>query len=332
VNVFLWHVHGAWTTAFVQGPHRYFVPVTDDRGPDGRGRARTYDWPATTVEVTREQARDLAVDVVVLQRPRELAGLCEDWLGGRRPGRDVPAVYVEHNAPQGRISEMRHPVADRSDLTLVHVTYFNDLFWDAGTTATRVIEHGIVDPGRRYTGELPRAVAVINEPVRRARVTGTDLLDRFAAAVPVDVFGIDAEQLTMGIGDVPHARLHDEMARRRVYVHPLRWTSLGLSLIEAMHLGMPVVALATTEASEAVPRAAGAISTNVDELVRRTRELVADPAAAREAGSLARQYARGRYGLTRFLRDWDDLLAEVSAVSRLSPSRRATGFAANAPL
>jgi glycosyltransferase involved in cell wall biosynthesis len=37
------------------------------------------------------------------------------------------------------------------------------------------------------------------------------------------------------------------MARRRVYLHPVRWTSLGLSLIEAMHLGMPVAGLAARE-------------------------------------------------------------------------------------
>jgi hypothetical protein len=33
--------------------------------------------------------------------------------------------------------------------------------------------------------------------------------------------------------------MHGELARRRVYIHPLRWTSLGLSLIEAMQLAMP---------------------------------------------------------------------------------------------
>ena len=48
------------------------------------------------------------------------------------------------------------------------------------------------------------------------------------------------------VGDLPQGRLHEAMARRRVYLHPMRWTSLGLSLIEAMHLGMPVVALART--------------------------------------------------------------------------------------
>ena len=70
-----------------------------------------------------------------------------------------------------------------------------------------------------------------------------------------------------GIEDLAAGReLHDEMARRRVYLHPIRWTSLGLSLLEAMHLGMPVVALGTTEAAEAVPPEAGVISTRLDVL------------------------------------------------------------------
>jgi hypothetical protein len=313
VNVLLWHVHGSWTTALVQGDHTYLLPVVPDRGPEGRGRAQTWDWPPNAVEVTREEAADADVDVVLVQRPEELDGLAERWLGGRRPGRDLPAIYVEHNAPQGRINEMRHPAADRDGFTVCHVTHFNALFWDCGSTPTRVIEHGIVDPGYRYTGEEARAAVVINEARRRARVTGTDLLERFAAAgVPVDLFGMDAGSVG-GIEDVPQHRLHDEMARRRVYLHPIRWTSLGLSLLEAMHLGMPVVALATTEAPEAVPAGAGVISTRVDVLAEAAREFLADPDRAREAGRAARAAALERYGLERFLADWDDLLSEVVA-------------------
>jgi hypothetical protein len=311
VRILLWHVHGAWTTAFVNGEHDYVVPVLPGRGADGVGIARTYDWPRERVtELAPEALRDEHFDAVVLQRPHELEDLAEDWLG-RRPGRDVPAIYVEHNAPQGRIAEMRHPAADRDDLVLVHVTHFNSLFWDAGSTPTRVIEHGIVDPGERYSGELPRAAAVINEARRRARVTGTDLLERFMEAAPLDLFGIDAASLG-GIEDLPQARLHAELARRRVYVHPIRWTSLGLSLLEAMHLGMPVVALGTTEVHEAVPPQAGVVSTRVDELVAAMRRLVQDRQEAAERGRAARAAALERYGLARFLDSWDELLREVA--------------------
>lgn len=328
MNVLLWHVHGSWTTAFVQGAHRVLIPVLPDRGPDGRGRARTWDWPPNAVEVTPREAAEQDVDAVILQRPCELRGgrgapgLAERWLGARRPGRDVPAIYVEHNAPQGRVADMRHPAADRPDLTLVHVTHFNDLFWDAGSTPTRVIEHGIPDPGYRYTGEIPRAGVVVNEARRRGRVTGTDLLPRFAQAAPLDLFGMDAEALG-GRGDVPQQRMHEELAKRRVYLHPIRWTSLGLSLLEAMHLGMPVVALATTEAHEAVPPRAGAISTRVDLLGSALKRLVHDPDAAREAGRHARAAVLQRYGLRRFLADWDALLAQVVAERRPAQRRRA---------
>jgi len=311
VNVFAWHVHGSWMTAFVHGPHRYLVPVVPDRGPDGRGRAQTYPWPEGAVEITRDEARDAPVDVVVLQRPEEVERAAA-WLGGRVPGRDVPALYVEHNAPQGRIADMRHPIAERDDITLVHVTHFNALFWDAGRAPTRVIEHGIVDPGYRYTGELDRIAVVINEARRRGRVTGTDLLARFDAVAPVDVFGMDAGALG-GIEDLPQEKLHGEMARRRVYVHPVRWTSLGLSLLEAMHLGMPVVALATTEVPEAVPADAGVVSNRIDRLVDAARTFTSDHDAATAAGLRAREYALERYGLPRFLRDWDALLTEVNS-------------------
>jgi hypothetical protein len=305
MNVFLWHVHGSWTTAFVQGTHRYLVPVVPGRGPEGRGRADTYEWPETVVEVTPEAAAKAPVDVVVLQRPEELECEAARWLGGRRPGHDVPAVYLEHSSPQGRIADMRHPAADHPELTLVHVTHFNRLFWDTGSTPVRVIEHGVVDPGHLYEGELPRAGAAINEPGRRGRVVGADLLPELSRAIPIDVFGMGTEH------DLPQWRLHQELARRRVYVHPYRWTSLGLALIEAMQIGMPVVALATTEVPEAVPPAAGFVSNRLEVLQGGLRRLAADRVLAREMGEAAREHALRRYGLARFLNDWQQLLEEV---------------------
>ena len=305
-----WHVHAAWTTSLVHGPHTVLLPVLPGRGPDGRGRAQTYPWPDSAVEVTPEELRDADIDAVVLQRPEEIE-LCERWTG-RRPGRDVPAVFVEHNSPQGRIAEMGHPLAGQDAIPVVHVTHFNALFWDCGAAPTRVLEHGIVDPGERYSGELPRAAVVINEARRRGRVTGTDLLPRFAAAVPLDLFGIDSGSTPWGVEDLPWTDLHTEMARRRVYLHPIRWTSLGLSLLEAMHLGMPVVALGTTEVHEAVPVQAGVVSTKVDVLTDAMRRMIDDPDEAAERGNAARAVALERYGLDRFLADWDDVLEEVT--------------------
>jgi hypothetical protein len=311
MRILLWHVHGSWTTSLVQGDHTYLLPVTPDRGPEGRGRAQTWDWPAAAVEVTPEALADEDVDVVLLQRPEDL-DLADRWLGGRRPGRDLPAVYVEHNTPQGRIADMVHPLADRDDIPVAHVTHFNALLWDTGKAPSLVIEHGVVDPGHRYTGEIDRAVATINEPVRRTRVAGTDLLPRFADVIGVDLFGIASEDAG-GLGNLPQHLLHDEVAKRRCYLHPYRWTSLGLALLEAMHLGVPVVAFDVTEAREAIPPGAGVVSNRWDVLTSAIRELRADPDHARAVGEAGRRAALERYGLARFLSDWDRLLTEVTA-------------------
>ncbi|MFD4988462.1 glycosyltransferase [Streptomyces sp. NPDC058374] len=319
MNILIWHVHGSWSTSFVQGSHSYLVPVLPDRGPDGRGRARTWEWPAGVREVAPERLRAEQIDLMVLQRPHEVE-LAERWTG-RAPGRDVPAVYVEHNAPDGSPERTRHPLAGRSDIPVVHVTHFNRLMWDCGRAPTTVVEHGIIDPGPLWSGEVERAAVVVNEPVRRGRTTGTDLLPALAETVPLDVFGMRTEGLAAHLGlnadrcrtqDLPQAELHAAMARRRLYLHPVRWTSLGLSLLEAMFLGMPVVALDTTEARDAVPQEAGAVSNRPEVLRDAVRGLLADHDLARAAGAAARAAALDRYGIRRFLDDWDRLMKEVA--------------------
>jgi hypothetical protein len=317
MRVLVWHVHGSWMTSFVQGPHEYLVPVLPDRGPDGRGRARTWDWPASVREISPAALASAEFDAVVLQRPHELE-LTQRW-SGRRPGIDVPAVYVEHNTPAGPAPASVHPLAERADVPVVHVTRFNEVMWDNGRAPTAVIEHGVLDPGYRYTGELASLAVVVNEPVRRWRVAGTDLVLRMARQVDVDVYGMGmaalaerAPQLTGRLHeDLPQDQLHERLGRHRAYFHPYRWTSLGLALIEAMTAGLPVLALSTTEAPEAVPPQAGVLSNDLSRLAETARRWMTDYHEALEAGRCARRYALERFGLSRYLNDWDALLKEV---------------------
>lgn len=320
MRILMWHVHGSWTTSFVQGAHEYLVPVTPDRDSDGLGRALTWDWPDTVREVPPERLVDLDFDVMILQRPHEVA-LAEQWTK-RVPGRDVPAVYLEHNTPDGDVPRTLHPLAGQSDIPIVHVTHFNRLFWDCGLAPTLVVEHGVIDPGYQYTGDVARAAVAINDPVTRGRVVGTDLLPQLAEGADLDIFGMRVTRLVdAGLcpprgrvyEDLPQSRLHQELARRRVYLHTTRWTSLGLSLIEAMMLGMPVIGIASTEVQRAVPPDAGILSTDLDELVRGLDELVHEPGRARAMGYQARSAACARYPLDTFLARWDGVLARLAA-------------------
>lgn len=321
MRILMWDVHGGYTDSLVAGTHDYLFLRRDKSGRGGLARYGN-SAPNNAYEVTADELHDQPPHLVLLQRLEEIE-LCAEHLG-RRPGRDLPAIFLEHNTPKTDVPLTRHPLADDASLLVVHVTHFNQLFWDCGRTRTRVIEHGVADPGLRYTGRLPRLAFVVNEPVRRWRVTGTDLLTNFAD-FDVDAYGIDADLLPEAMrpahqrvsfaGNLKPNQLYDAMAERRVYLHLNRWTSLGLSLIQAMLLGMPVVVLDATEASRAVPDAAGARSSDITELVTAARRLLADPTEAQRRGLIARHAALERYGLPRFLHDWDLAFKEASEIA-----------------
>lgn len=321
MRILMWHVHGGWSDAFVRGSHDYLLPTTPAGGPWGLGRGGR-DWPANAIEVAPQELRAADIDVVLLQRTEEL-GVAERLLGGRL-GRDIPAVFLEHNTPRRQVPDTVHPMAGRG-IPIVHVTRFNALIWDNHDAPVRVIDHGVPDPGYRYTGELERLASCANEGVRRRRVLGTDLLLDFARALPVDVYGIGADEVPRALGavdtgvplasggDLPPARLREELAAHRAYVHPARWTSLGLSVIEAMLLGLPVLVLATTQAAESIPPEAGEVSLDLGRLVGAARRYADDPERARRDGLAAREAALERFGLARFLAEWDEALDDAVA-------------------
>jgi glycosyltransferase involved in cell wall biosynthesis len=179
-----------------------------------------------------------------------------------------------------------------------------------------VINHGIADPGHLYTGEIAAAATMINEPCRRWRTVGADLLAELSSHTPIDVWGMGTEKLDTrstrirAKGDVSAPRLLHQVARRRVYLHTARWTSLGLSLIEAMFLGMPLVAVASTMAPLVVPAEAGVVSADVATLAYALEGFVTDSAAASAAGKAARDFAMAHFGLDRFLMDWEEVIEE----------------------
>jgi hypothetical protein len=316
VRILLSDVHGGYTDALLAGRHDHlFLPAVDGSGGLSRLGAAA---PTGAREVDPVELRDDPPDVVLLQRPDEAETV--EGRTGLRVGTDVPGVFLEHNTPKESVPNTRHPLAD-GPFRVVHVTHLNALLWDCGRTPTTVVEHGLPDPGLRYAGGLDHLAFVVNEPVRRWRVTGTDLLPAFAP-LAVDAFGIDGDLLPAALGDQPGVafagnlkppELRDALVQRRAYLHLNRWTSLGLSLIEAMLLGLPVVVLDTTAAARTVPPGAGAISADPEVLVAAAAGLLADPDEARARGLVAREAALARHGLGRFLEDWDRVFAEAAS-------------------
>ena len=307
LRILAWHVHGSYLNALARLDHDWFLPTKPGRPEGYGGRGRTFDLPASLAEVPAERVRDLDVDLVIYQSPKNLFDDGPEILSEAQ--RRLPRIYLEHNTPKPDAVASLHPFADPDGL-LVHVTCYNRLMWDNGTTPTAVIEHAVaIDPSANASFALPRGIVVVNGSQKRPRIAGYDLFLAARDRVPLDIVGMETEAIG-GLGDVPYRDLHALVGRYRFLYSPMRYTSLPLAVVEAMTLGLPVVALATTELPNVIENGVtGFVSNDPDELVERMLLLLADEGLARRLGDNARSVAETRFGLDRFKRDWQGAFA-----------------------
>jgi len=311
LNVLTWHTHGSYLYYLSQAPHEFHVLSKPGRPPGYGGRCGAFPWGANVHDLPVEAARTRQFDCILFQDDHQWEKDQYQFLSAAQ--RALPRIYLEHDPPRAHPTDTAHPVDDPGVL-LVHVTRFNELMWDNGRTPTRVIEHGVlVPPGAAYHGDLERGLVVTNHLARRGRRMGPDLFVQARAQVPLDLVGMAAEELD-GLGELPHALLPAFMARYRFLFSPIRYSSLGLAVIEAMMVGLPVVALATAEMATVIENGvSGYADTDVAVLHERMRELVRHPALARRLGEGARRRAGERFSIARFRADWDAAFRHVTA-------------------
>ncbi|MBC8075422.1 MAG: glycosyltransferase family 4 protein [Chloroflexales bacterium] len=307
LNILIWHIHGSYLNALGALDHNWYLPVMPDgtgrRGPAFVGHERMIEVPAAEVQ-------SLDLDLIIFQSPKnyeedQFAILSEEQ-------RHLPKIYLEHNTPRPHPTDSRH-VVDDSNMLLVHVTHFNRLMWDNGRTPTTVIEHSVlIDPAARYTGARREGVMVVNGMQKRPRIAGYDIFLYARERVPLTCAGMETAQLG-GLGDMSYRTMHHVIGEHRFLFSPMRYTSLPLAVIEALTLGVPVVALATTELPTVIEDGVhGYLSCDIDALVERMRYLLDNPAEANRLGANARRLAEERFGIERFKQDWNRAFRQVA--------------------
>jgi hypothetical protein len=311
LRVLTWHVHGNYLYYLTQVPHDFYLVTDAERSPHHTGRSGTLPWGDNVHEAPVERIAGMAFDVVLFQSRDAYDSEQHRILSPAQ--RTLPRIYLEHDPPQAHPTNTVHWVDDPQVL-LVHVTHFNALMWDSGRTPTRVIEHGVLPLAEaRWRGELECGLVVVNNLDRRGRRLGADVYEHVRRQVPLKLVGMGAERIAGGAGEVAQQALPALMASHRFFFHPIRYTSLGLSLIEAMMVGMPIVGLATTELPTVIHDGeSGFVDTRIDRLLEAMRLLLRDPAEARRIGDNARRVALQRFHIGRFVEDWKDALESVA--------------------
>lgn len=303
-------MHGNYLYNLSQVPHDFFL-VKDSSGlPSRCGRCGDLPFGANVHDAPAEALHAMAFDAVLYQSRQAWE---EDRLSLLSPAQQrLPRLVLEHDPPQAHPTGTVH-WADDPQTMLVHVTPFNALMWDAGRCPVRVIEHGVKPlDDVPWQGAWARGLVVVNHLERRGRRLGADLYLSLQQSLPLSLAGMGSEGVPGGLGEIGHRQLPRLMAAHRFFFHPVRYTSLGLALIEAMMLGMPVVGLATTELSTVIRSGEnGFIDTRIERVAAAMQALLEDHALAAQWGRAGQQLARQRFGIERFVRDWQTLLAEV---------------------
>src|SRR2546429_3502145 len=159
LKILIWHIHGSYLNTLARIDHDWYLPVKPGRPEGYGGRGPTFDLPDYIREVPAELVRELKLDIIIYQTPKNYF---EDQFEILSPEqRRLPKIYLEHNTPKPGAVDTRHPVDDPSVL-LVHVTHYNRLMWDNGHTPTMVMEpREAFDPTIRTSGHLDRGVTFV---------------------------------------------------------------------------------------------------------------------------------------------------------------------------
>ena len=316
LKILTWNTRASYLYYLTQAPHEFYVLTRPGRPPGYAGRSSSLPWGKNVHEVPVSEARYCQFDCILFQSDQQYR---EDQFEFLTPSqRALPRIFIEHDPPTSHPTDTSHPVDD-ADMLLVHVTPFNALMWNSGRTPTHVIEHGVTIPdGFNYLGDRDSGLVIANDLARRGRSLGADVFNDVRAKVRLDLVGTGSEQLG-GQGPIPHSLLPAFAARYRFLFSPSRYTSVGLAVIEAMMIGMPIVSFATTEMATVIDNGhSGFISNDPCVLVDHMQELARNPALARSLGQQAQRTARERFNIDRFCSEWDGALRHVTGTRRHS--------------
>lgn len=309
LRILTWHIHGSYLYYLTQADHEFYLPVKPGRPEGYGGRSGSFPWSDNVHNISAEEVRHLPLDCILFQSRKNYLEDQYEILSESQ--RRLPQLYLEHDPPREHPTDTAHAVDDPSIL-LVHVTAFNQLMWNSNRTPTYVIEHGVTVPKEVcYTGEIERGIVIVNGLLSRGRRLGADVFERVRQEVPLDLVGMGSEHLG-GLGEVRHEQIPAFASRYRFFFNPIRYTSLGLAVCEAMMVGLPIIGLATTEMATVVGSNSGYVDTDVGKLIVRMHQLLNDRESALVLSEGARRYARSRFSIQRFTQDWDNAFALVT--------------------
>jgi len=302
LRILTWHVHGNYLYYLSQTSHTFILPYKQGSSEEGYG-ARTpgFSWGKNVIAVDADKIKETEFDIILFQSRKNYE--LDQFAILTEAQRRLPKIYLEHDPPRESPTDTPHFAID-PEVHIVHVTCFNQLMWDNGINPTSVVTHGVPDYGHLYTGKKERGIVVVNGIKKRGRRLGYDIFQRVRKEIPLDIIGMGSKEIG-GLGDIPADELPAFISEYRFFFNPIRYTSLGLAVCEAMMAGLPVVGLATTEMPGIIRNGySGFISCDENDLIGQMKNFLSDSDTATYISRGARATALEKFNMRRFTEDW----------------------------
>ena len=167
-----------------------------------------------------------------------------------------------------------------------------------------------VDIYKGYAGSKPHVLVVGQKICSRGNEKGLDNLIRLAARFPISVVGRGNDGIPGAIG---FAKDRDELVRHyqehQIFLNPSN--TLGMSTLEAMATGMPVVCFRMINSNVVRDGFNGLVVDNVKQAERALERLLKDRELRLKLGRNARATIGRKFRMEAFIRRWNELFQQV---------------------
>ena len=199
----------------------------------------------------------------------------------------------------------------KGDFNLFISDYNRDK-WGFDQSEAEVIYHGLdleeYKPDNRP--RQPYLLSCVNDWINRDVWCGYSLWKRVSNGLPTKVRG-NTPGLSTGTKNL--AELLDELNTASIYLNTSIISPVPMASLEAMAMGCAVVTTATCCMPEIIQNGQNGYITNDETMLRfYCEKLLKDEPLARKLGAAARETIRTKFGLDRFLSQWQDVFERAA--------------------
>jgi glycosyltransferase involved in cell wall biosynthesis len=317
MKIFTWNVHGGYLSMFSKLNYELYIPYTEGRPYNYDGKTPGYEWSDNVYEISYNQINNINYDIILYQTAQHVMEEQYRCLSQSQIN-DAYKIYIVHSPINDfdlvnkNLGVVESHINEQMNL-IVHIAEYTKKQWakymPSLSNKSIVIYHSIPLSNIVATYSINRAVCAINDIGIRAD-SGRDEIKYLLKKIGIDLYGKNTEMIG-GYGSIPRENLMSILSQYSIYINPTVHNSLPMTVLEAMSIGLPVIALNTTDLHIAITDGIeGYLCNTVDDIIDKYNYLLNNKSKIQGMGINAREKIKNYFSFDRFEKSWNSIILE----------------------